>query len=292
MPAFTEEEAKALKGKGFILCRDGEHFAARIVTENGVLTSARLRALAEAAERYGNGTAALTQRCSAEIQGIPYENIAPLCAYLAQYELYPGGTGPRVRPIVACKGTVCPHGLIDTQGWAKELYERFYLGWRDVKLPGKFKIGVGGCPNNCVKPSIDDVGLMGQSVPRFDASKCRGCASCAVAGKCPMKICAKDADGKITHNADECVRCGVCTQSCPFGAVTEEAHGCLMTVGGIWGRRQRIGTPLPGIYGKEEAFDLIERILHVWSAEARPGERLGRYIDRVGFEAFVKKIQA
>ena len=32
-------------------------------------------------------------------------------------------------------------------------------------LPGKFKIGVGGCPNNCVKPNLNDIGVSGTVLP-------------------------------------------------------------------------------------------------------------------------------
>ena len=33
------------------------------------------------------------------------------------------------------------------------------------RLPHKFKIAVGGCPNNCVKPDLNDLGIIGQRVP-------------------------------------------------------------------------------------------------------------------------------
>jgi len=51
--------------------------------------------------------------------------------------------------------------FIDTQGLARELHETFYKGWYDIALPHKFKIGIGGCPNNCVKPGLNDFGIMG-----------------------------------------------------------------------------------------------------------------------------------
>ena len=31
----------------------------------------------------------------------------------------------------------------------------------------KFKIAVGGCPNNCVKPDLNDLGIIGQMVPKL-----------------------------------------------------------------------------------------------------------------------------
>ena len=34
-----------------------------------------------------------------------------------------------------------------------------------MTLPGKFKIGVGGCPNNCIKPNLNDIGIVGAVLP-------------------------------------------------------------------------------------------------------------------------------
>ena len=95
-----------------------------------------------------------------------------------QAGLETGGTGSKVRPVVSCKGTTCQYGLIDTFALSEEIHERFYHGYRDVKLPHKFKIAVGGCPNNCVKPDLNDLGIIGQRVPQIDLEKCRGCKVC------------------------------------------------------------------------------------------------------------------
>ena len=54
------------------------------------ITSAESRAISEAAELYGSGEVAMTSRLTIEIQGVPYENIEPLRAHLAQ-------AGPRDR---------------------------------------------------------------------------------------------------------------------------------------------------------------------------------------------------
>ena len=151
---ITAEEKKALKGRGYIMTRDNEHFIARVITENGVLNTEQMECLVSAAEKFGNGDIAMTSRLTLEVQGIPYENIEPFNSYIAKAGLVTGGTGSRVRPIVPCKGTVCVHGIVDTQKLGTELHEEFYKKWYDVKLPHKFKIGIGGCPNNCIKPSL------------------------------------------------------------------------------------------------------------------------------------------
>ena len=134
------EEITRVKGLGFLMDkRTGETFNARVITRNGKITSAENRAISEAAELYGSGEVAMTSRLTVEIQGVPYENIEPLRAHLAQAGLQTGGTGSKVRPVVSCKGTTCQYGLIDTFSLADEIHERFYVGYHDVKLPHKFQ---------------------------------------------------------------------------------------------------------------------------------------------------------
>ncbi|MBR1589012.1 MAG: (4Fe-4S)-binding protein [Kiritimatiellae bacterium] len=162
---MTAEEIKALKGRGWLLNKGTETFSARIVTVGGRVTTEQMQCVAAAAKRFGSGVVTLTSRLSMEVPGVPAEMVAPLEAAIAAVGLSVGGTGPRVRPVVCCKGTLCPHGLIDTFALAEKIHRRFYEGWHDVALPAKFKIGVGGCPNNCVKPSLNDIGIVGAVPP-------------------------------------------------------------------------------------------------------------------------------
>lgn len=287
---ISAEEKKALKGRGIICNRDGETFSVRVITGDSTLNDRQLACVAETARRYGNGKVAMTVRMTVELQGIPYENIEPACALLATEGLYTGGTGARIRPIVPCKGTVCVHGIIDTQALARELHEKFYLGWHDVQLPHKFKIGIGGCPNNCVKPGLNDFGIMGQRIPKYDPDKCRGCGRCSVIEKCPMKICSKGEDGRMVPDQSLCTGCGKCIDACPFHAVEEEAVGCKIMLGGIWGKRQRMATSLEGVYTKEEVFTILEKTLTLWKEQGRAGERFGLFLERVGVDPFVSQL--
>ena len=72
MLKISEEEKKALKGRGIILSNDGEHFVVRVVSSNGVFTAEQLRALSDAAEKYGSGKIAMTVRLTVEIQGVTF----------------------------------------------------------------------------------------------------------------------------------------------------------------------------------------------------------------------------
>lgn len=166
MANISKEERKKAKDMGFLSNKDGEHFSARVVTENGVLNHKQMKNLSEATKKFGDGNVAFTTRLSVEVTGIKYKDINMFSEYIAKENMFTGGTGPRVRPVVACKGTVCKFGLIDTQKIAKRIHDRFYIPYYDVKLPHKFKISVGGCPNNCIKPSLNDLGIVGVRIPK------------------------------------------------------------------------------------------------------------------------------
>lgn len=279
--AISAEQRKTVKGQGFLSNKNQNHFSARIITGNGVLTGQQIKCLGDAAEQFGNGQVTFTSRMTVELPGIAFEDIESFQAYIAQADLKTGGTGAKVRPVVACKGTVCVFGNLDTQEFALEIHKRFFEGYSSVSLPHKFKIAVGGCPNNCVKPDLNDVGVIGQRVPELDPGLCRGCARCAVEDGCPMKACTVQ-DGVLVIDRIRCNNCGICTGKCPFSAVKTALMGCKVTIGGRWGKDIRIGTPLGGIYSEEQTLDLIEKTILLFKEQGLPGERLSTMVERLG----------
>ena len=282
---LTNEQITAVKGRGFLRNRGTDCFSGRVVAVAGLYTPHELHAIAECAEKFGNGKVIFTSRLSAEIVGIPYDKIPDAEAFLGERGLYFGGTGAKVRPITACKGTTCVFGNIDTQGIAQIIHDKFYIGMRDVKLPHKFKIGVGGCPNSCMKPSLNDVGIEGCKTFSFDSDICRGCKKCLVAENCPSRAVTVS-DGKAVVDQSKCTKCGVCVGKCPFGAVPKTADSaCRVFVGGTWGKTQRMGTRLSAVYTPDEIPSVIEKVMLWYKENGYAKERLGATIDRLGTEA-------
>lgn len=282
---ITKEQIMNVKARGFLLNRGTECFSGRIVTVAGLFSPEELHAIADCAETFGNGKVIFTSRLAAEIVGIPFDRIPEAEDFMAKRGLYFGGTGAKVRPITACKGTTCVYGNIDTQNLAKALYDTFYIGMRDVKLPHKFKIAVGGCPNSCMKPSLNDVGVEGCKVFSYDSEKCRGCKKCQTAENCPSKAIAM-IGGKAVIDPGKCTNCGVCVGKCPFGAVPKEAESaCRIFVGGTWGKTQRMGTLLPALYTPKEVPAIVEKVMLWYKENGYVKERLGAAIDRLGIEA-------
>ena len=283
------EEVARVKGFGFLRDKNtADKFNCRVLTVNGKVSADFLRTIAEATEKFGSGEAAFTSRMTVEIQGIPYENIDEFIAFINSRGLECGGTGPKVRPVVSCKGTTCQYGLIDTFGLSRELHERFYVGYHDVKLPHKFKIAVGGCPNNCVKPDINDLGIIGQKVPVVDENKCVGCQLCVKA--CPIGNI-KIENKKAVINDETCNHCGRCIPSCKLGALSMKQQGYRVYIGGRWGKKVARGIPFSKILDTDtQVLDVIEKTINFYKDNGTPGERFADTIARLGFENVQKDI--
>ena len=262
----------------------------RIITRNGKLTAEEQRAVAEAAERFGSGEVTMTTRLTLEIQGVPYAKLEEAMAFVTEAGLETGGTGSKVRPVVSCKGTTCQYGLCDTFALSQKLHDLFYVGYHGVDLPHKFKLAVGGCPNNCVKPNLNDLGIVGQRLPEADLSKCRGCKSCQVESACPIGA-AKMVDGRLVIDPELCNHCGRCVSKCPFGAVEESTYGYKVYIGGRWGKKVAEGRPLSRIFTSEdEVVALVEKAILFFRDEGVSGERFADTIARLGFDYVEDKL--
>ena len=289
--ALPPAEMKRVKGLGCLWDkRFPDVFNVRVITRNGKITAAEQRAVAEAAEKFGSGEVTMTTRLTLEIQGVPYANLDDLFAFLAEAGLETGGTGSLVRPIVSCKGTTCQYGLLDSFGLSEKLHERFYRGYHNVTLPHKFKIAVGGCPNNCVKPDLNDLGIVGQRVPVIDTAKCLDCKLCQVESSCPIHV-AKLENGKLRIDLDACNHCGRCKGMCPFGVTEEFVDGYRIYLGGRWGKHIAHGHAMDKIFtSEEEVLDIVERAILFFRDEGITGERFADTIDRLDFDYVQNKL--
>lgn len=284
MKKLTLDEIMAVKGRGFLRNRGTDNFSGRIVACGTVFSAENFKDMATLAEKFGNGRLICTSRQCVEIPGIAFENIESAIAFAEERDIHFGGTGAKVRPVTACKGTTCVFGNCDTQALAKKIHDAYYIGWSDVKLPHKFKISVGGCPNSCIKPSLNDFGIEAHRAPVVDTEKCRGCKACAVEKACHSKA-ARVVEGKISIDDSKCISCGVCVGKCPFGAIAEESETLYRVyIGGTWGKSTRMGTPLSRLVKEEEILPILEKTMLWFRENGYAKERLGVAIDRVGVE--------
>ena len=284
------EDIKRVKALGFLNNKGTDLFNGRIITVNGKINAEQAAVIAEAAKKFGNGEVEFTVRLTVEVRGIHYDNIEPFREFIAQAGLETGGTGSVVRPVGSCKGTTCQYGLYDTFAVSEKIHERFYKGYHEVKLPHKFKIATGGCPNNCVKPDLNDLGIVGQMIPQFDEDMCNGCKKCKIEKVCPMQA-AKVEDGVLEIDQEICNNCGRCVGNCPFDAIEEGKPGFKIYIGGRWGKKVAHGIPLSKVFtSEEEMLDTVEAAILLYREQGQTGERFADTIARIGFEEVEKQL--
>jgi NAD(P)H-nitrite reductase large subunit len=66
--------------------------------------------------------------------------------------------------------------------------------------------------------------------------------------------------------------------------------GFKVLVGGEAGKTPRIGRELAGGLNVEQCKTLAEKIMQYYRSNAQPRERMGNFIERIGFENFQKEM--
>ncbi|MCD8215319.1 MAG: 4Fe-4S binding protein [Clostridiales bacterium] len=274
-----------LKKGGFMRQKQKNCFSLRLKVVGGHLDAEQLKTIAEVAEEYGGGYVHLTSRQGVEIPFIKLDQIDEVKEKLEEGNCQPGVCGARVRTVTSCQGkAICPSGCIDTYALAKELSERFFA----MDLPHKFKFGVTGCQNNCLKAEENDIGVKGGIEVKWIEDKCISCGVCE-------KICRSKAitieEGKIVLDEAKCNYCGRCTKACPVDA-WENDEGYILSFGGLFGNTIRKGEEIiPIIHSKEKLFKVIDTAVDFFKRYANSGERFSFTVERIGKDKFVSEIK-
>jgi len=207
--------------RGVILQRDKQTYAVAPHIPCGVVSGDTLRKLADIAEKYGAAALKITSAARIAIVGIDEKDVDAIWSELG---MSPGfAVGLCVRSVKACPGTTfCKRGIQDSLTLGLELNEKYH----GLELPGKLKIGVSGCPNQCAETCIKDIGLVG--MPK----------------------------------------------------------GWKVLVGGNGGAKPRLSKELVKNITTEEAIELVEKIVEYYKANAKPHQRLGALIEKMGFDQF------
>ena len=274
-----------LKKGGFMRQKQKDNFSLRLQVVGGAMTAENLKKVAEVAEKFGDGHVHLTSRQGVEIPFIKLQDIDEVKEELAKGGLKPGVCGPRVRTVTACQGNqICPSGNIDTYHIAQVLDQRYF----GRELPHKFKFGVTGCQNNCLKAEENDVGIKGALNVKWIEEQCIGCGVCE-------KACRTNAisiaDGKVTVDYDKCNYCGRCAKACPTDAWDAQS-AYILSFGGTFGNTVSKGeSPLPLITSEEQLFRVTDAAIQFFADHANAGERFKFTIDRVGREILYQVLE-
>lgn len=281
-------DEKTLKGGGFIKLRQPNRWAVRIKLRFGDADVAKLRAIADIAETYGDGEIHMTVRQGLEVRGVRIEDFEAVKAKLAEAGLEPGGCGARVRAPISCPGAAtCKRGLNDTRVLAEAIDERLY-GRDDI--PHKFKSSVTGCNASCAKVQANDIGFMGAVEPVFDErdGACIACGVCAQV--CPTGAITLDDEGRPVIDLAKCERDGACMNSCPTGAIRARERGWRVFLGGKFGKKPALAYEVAPFVSDDEAIRMAERAVDAYAKHGAKRERLRDTIDRIGLDAFLEEV--
>lgn len=285
---MAEVDYKELKKGGFMRQVQKDQFSLRLRVVAGQITADQLLKIYEVAKKYGHGYVHMTSRQGIEIPFVKLSDVEAIKKDLAAGGLQPGACGPRVRTITACQGAaICSHGLIETTELAKELDARYFA----KDLPHKFKFGITGCRNNCLKAEENDLGIKGGLKPAWQQADCTFCGLCEAV--CPTQAIQVDKTQKtLAFDEAKCVYCGKCAKACPADAWQGET-GFVLSFGGLFGNRIAIGENLlPLVASKEKLFQVVDATLAFFQKYGKPSERFRLTVERVGWDVLKRELEA
>lgn len=271
-----------IKKNGFIQQRQKSYFSLRLRVVGGIVDTGLLQTLTHVSQVFAKGQVHLTSRQSVEIPFIKLKDIDKVREVLAENGVEAACVGPGVRTITACIGsTICAKGIIDSGAVAKAIEGKF----RSYAVPHKFKIGVTGCTNNCLKVEANDLGIKGAVEPAWLPDQCVYCGLCAV--RCPVRAISV-AKGVLTYDRALCTSCGKCVKCCPKGSWSGKP-GYLVFFGGIFGNTINVGRSLlPVIHQKTMLLRIVGAALAFFAEHGKAKERFAFTLERVGWEKFVE----
>lgn len=264
-----------------------------------------IRDLCDIADKYCDGHMRFTSRYNPEFLTPKKENIEPIIEALTKIGLPVGATGTCLSNVVHTQGWIHCHGAAtDASGLVKSVMDELYDYFVGKKtLPGKIRLSLACCLNMCGAIHATDIAIVGMHTrpPGIDDDKMGAmCEIPTVAASCPTKAIRKHPDSNIKSVVvaeEKCMYCGNCFTVCPAMPIANpETDGVAILVGGkVSNLRKppmfsRVVIPyLPNNPPRwPEVTGAVKNIVEVYAANARPTERVGEWIQRVGWERFFK----
>lgn len=260
-----------------------------------------IREICDLADKYCDGYLRFTTRNNIEFLVTDEANIDPLIEDVEKLGYPVGGTGHALTNIVHTQGWVhCHTPATDASGVVKavmdDLYEYFVS---DDKLPAKLHISMACCLNMCGAAHCSDIAIVGihRTAPRIDHETIRKTTEIpSLVACCPTGAIRPDPKNKSVKVVEsKCMYCGNCYTMSPGMHIIDEVNdGIAILVGGKVANARtapafsRMVIPyLPNTAPRwPETVAAIRNIVECWIEGGRKGERLGDWIERIGWEKF------
>jgi len=278
-------KSKSKAKRPYLTKRNGK-YELKVRVSTGNLNLDQVQALKDISESYGASEIHLTARQEVVLYDLEEAHIEDALNRLEAVGLKGGSAGMRVRNVMSCVGDRCKNCAWDPAALARELDEKY----GEMGLPGAVKMAVAGCPFPCIRPQLNDIGIIGRILPQMvDEEKCKGCGMCEKV--CKMGAVAISENKKSDTDYNLCTMCGRCILFCPSSARVTDKTGVTVTVGGGGSWPVTEGAILVTMIGLEQVVPLVGKILDYYRKNSIPGEkRLRPFVKRIGIEQLRKDL--
>jgi sulfite reductase beta subunit len=267
-----------------------------------LLSTDTIRDFAGMAEKYCGGHIRFTTRNNVELLVSDEKNLEPLQKELKSKKYMIGGIGSGISNIVHTQGWVhCHSACTDASGIVKVLMDEFADYFTTKHTPNKVRLAVACCVNMCGAVHCSDIAVVAihRKIPVVDHDKVKNiCEIPSTIASCPTGAISPDAAKKsVKVNADKCMYCGNCFTVCPPMEIHDpEYDGVAIVVGGKVGNLRSnpkfSKLAVPFIKNNPprwpEVTAAVRKIFDAYIAGAKKHERVGEWIERIGWEKFFK----
>jgi dissimilatory sulfite reductase beta subunit len=261
-----------------------------------------VKELCDIADKFCDGYLRFTSRNNVEFLLTDQSKIAGLKDACKKMGVPLGATGHSVSNIVHTQGWVhCHTPAIDASGIVKAVMDDLFEYFGSHKLPAQVRIALACCLNMCGAVHCSDIAILGihRTPPKVNHEKLRHlCEIPTTIGACPTGAIRPHPDKNIKSvvvNAERCMYCGNCYTMCPAMPVFDsEKGGVALLVGGKVSNAKtppmfsKLAVPyLPNNPPRwPEVVQAIRKILIKYAEGANKWERVGEWVERIGWEKF------
>ncbi len=267
-----------------------------------LLSIQSLRFFAALADKYSGGYLRFTSRNNVEFLLDDADNIEPLKKELAAANFPVGGTNNAISNIVHTQGWVhCHSSATDASGIVKCVMDALCDRFTSENLPAKLRIALACCLNMCGAVHCSDIAILGvhtrpPKVNRSDLKKM--CEVPTLISSCPtgaIRPATVDGMQSVEVVEEQCMYCGNCYTVCPAMPMNNPTtDGISIWVGGKVSNARtapkfsKLAIPfIPNNPPRwPEVVEAVVNIVDVYAANARKYERVGEWIDRIGWPKF------
>ena len=274
-----------------------------------LMSTLLIRDYAAIADEFCEGCLRFTTRNNIEFMVTDEGKLAALKAKLKADGHLIGGTGAGITNIVHTQGWIhCHTPAIDASGIVKAVMDELADYFHDKRLPAKCRISLACCLNMCGAVHCSDVSILGvhRKPPLIEHDRLINvCEIPTTIAACPtaaIKPYNFEEDGKkiksVQVNADRCMFCGNCYTMCPAMPLADpEGDGVALWVGGKVSNARSMPMfsklAVPFIPNEPPRWpstvEKVKTMVEVYAADARPYERMGEWIQRIGWEQWFKR---